>query len=239
MVRTRLLLVLVFAWSFPLFGQQVYWPDFGQYHATGFGGGSVGGSFQFSTNVTGSSVETNRAVGMRYANGYQLGASVGEKLDDFWGAELEYTFANQPLRFTNLSPTIQSLALSHLVHRLTYNISFAPPMSTKRFRPYGKAGIGTALFYITGDSKEEALQSGLRLRDSWEVALNAGGGFKYLLTDIAAFTFDVRDQMSPVPSYGLPRSASVINGQFQPGFAHKGWFNSWQFGVGIAFQWDE
>src|SRR5262249_50595133 len=144
---------------------------------------------------------TNRTVGMHYANGYQLGARVSERLDDFWGAELEYTFANQPLRFTNLSPTIQSLSLSHLVHRLTYNISFAPPMRTKRFRPYVKSGIGTALFYIPGDSKEEAFQKGLKLRDTWEFAFNAGGGFKYLVTDIAALTVDVRDQMSPVPSY--------------------------------------
>src|SRR5262249_38895206 len=115
----------------------------------------------------------------------------------------------------------------------------APPMRTKRFRPYVKSGIGTALFYIPGDSKEEAFQKGLKLRDTWEFAFNAGGGFKYLVTDIAALTVDVRDQMSPVPSYGLRRSALVVDGQYQPGFSHKGFFHSWQFGFGVSFQWDE
>jgi uncharacterized membrane protein YkvA (DUF1232 family) len=60
------------------------------------------------------------------------------------------------LRFTNLSPTVQSLSLGHYVHHLSYDGSFLFLPPEKRFRPYVKAGVGAALFYISGHSKEEA-----------------------------------------------------------------------------------
>ena len=76
------------------------------------------------------------------------------------------------------------------------------------------------------------------LRDSWEFALNLGGGFKYLVDDQAALTFDIKDQISSVPSYGLPRSARVTNGQYIPGISRNGFLNNWQLNFGVAVQWD-
>jgi hypothetical protein len=51
---------------------------------------------------------------MHYASGYQIGVRVTQNLGEFAAASLEYNFANQPLRFTNLTPTVQSLSLSYM-----------------------------------------------------------------------------------------------------------------------------
>lgn len=239
MLRLTAILVLTLACFRPAFAQESYSPEHREWEASGFLGGSFGGNSQFPTTVSGDSQGSSRTVGMHYASGYQIGMRVTQNLGDFWAAALEYNFANQPLRFTNLSPGIQSLSLSHNVHHVSYNVLYLPLSPKQRFRPYGTMGAGAALFYIPGRSKNEALALGLGLRDSWEFAFNWGGGFKYLVQDQFALTFDLKDQVSGIPSYGLPRSAQVINGQYQPGISRSGLLHHWQLNFGVAFQWDE
>jgi len=62
---------------------------------------------------------------------------------------------------------------------------------------------------------------------------------KYLVADQFALTVNVKDQISGVPSYGLPHTARVINGFYQPGIGTRGVLNNWQFSFGAVFQWDE
>ena len=112
------------------------------------------------------------------------------------------------------------------------------PRRLSRFRPYGKIGTGASLFYIQKSSKREALGRGLELRDSWKFLATWGGGFKYFATDELAFTFDVKDHLSGVPSYGLPSSARKVNGQYQPGVSSTGVMHNWQLNFGVAVQWD-
>jgi opacity protein-like surface antigen len=232
-------LVLALACVQPVFAQASYELEHREWEATPFLGGSFAGKFQFPTPVSGSDQESSRTVGMHYASGYQIGVRITQNLGDFWAANLEYNFANQPLRFTNLSPSIQSLSLGHLVHHFSYNGVYLPFRPQQRFRPYATAGAGVALFYLPARSKNDALALGLSLRDSWEFAGNWGGGLKYLVHDQVTLSFDVKDQISSVPSYGLPRSARVTNGQFQPGIARSGLLNNWQLNFGIGVQWDE
>src|SRR5689334_8933774 len=107
MARLIIILVLTLVCASPIFAQ-------GDHHYDGgfLGGASlVGGDFHFPTAVSGSEQGAYRTVGVHYASGYQIGARVAETLGDFWAADLEYSFANQPFRFTNLSPNIQSLSL--------------------------------------------------------------------------------------------------------------------------------
>lgn len=202
-------------------------------------GASVVRDFSFPTRVSGNGAETSRTVGVHYANGYQVSWWITQNLSDYWTAELGYIFANQPLRFSNLSPDVESLSLSQYVHNMPYSVSFNPVPLYKRFRPYGTAGVGLSLFHIPEASKNDALDQGIPLRDSWHFGLHWGGGFKYLVRDQFVVRMDVLDYMTPVPSYGLPSSAKVVNGQYQPGIGRNGWLNQWQFSWGLAFQWDE
>jgi len=69
--------------------------------------------------------------------------------------------------------------------------------------------------------------------------VNCGGGFRYLLRDQVAFNLDVKDRLSNVPSYGLPDSARVVNGQYQAGMLAHGVAQNWQINFALTFQWDE
>jgi len=214
-------------------------PEHREWETSGFAGGSFMQSIQRTTRVLGSDKETSRTVGLNYATSYQIGIRVSENLGNYWAANLEYSFANQPLTFTNLSPDIQRLSLSHSVHHFSYNALFLPTTPEHRFRPYATAGAGAALFYITPHSKSDALLQGLDLRDSWKITFNWGGGLKYLVRDKFALVFDAKDQISGVPSYGLPSSTRVINGLFRPGFNNDGLLHNWQINFGLGYQWDD
>src|SRR5215831_8510117 len=185
------------------FGQSSTSPELHDWEASGFAGGSFGGNFELST--PGDTVGSVRVVGIHYSSGLQLGARATNNLNNFWSTSLEYSFANQPLRFTNILPDVPSLSLSQNVHHITYNALYFPVRPEHRFRPYATAGTGAALFYITGGSKSDASALGLSLRDSWKFAFNWGGGFKFEIEDPCALIFEVRDQITGVPSYGLPR----------------------------------
>jgi opacity protein-like surface antigen len=192
-----------------------------------------------ASGASGDDQQSLRTVGMRYESGYVFGLRISQNVRDYWGADIEYSFANQPLRFTNVSPDIQELSLSHYLHHFSYNVSFLPLPRVKRFRPYGDAGIGAALYYVPGHAKQQALEAGLALRDSWEFLFNWGGGLKYLVIDKFAVTFDAKNRLSRVPSYGIPPSARVVDGQYRPGMARHGAVQHWQASIGLTYQWDD
>jgi hypothetical protein len=239
---TRILMILVFALSSSVFAlaqtPASSLPHHREWEASGFTGFAFAKDYKFRTVVSGNDQESSGVVGMQYESGYRVGGHVGQDFGRFLGADLEYSFTDQPLRFTNLSPSAQSLYLSHFVHSLIYNVSFSPRTPDKRFRPYVGAGAGALLFYVTGESKAEALKLGIGLRDSWEAAFNFGGGFKHLVADRFALTVDVKSRLSRVPTYGLPRSAQLVDGQYQPALSVRGLMHSWQINFGVAHQWD-
>ena len=240
MVRGGLIVLLTVFCSVSLWAQT---PDYSIQHreweAVVLAGSSVPHKFTFPTSVAGSNQEASRIVGMEYDSGYLFSVRGTQNLGDFWSADLEYSFANSPLRFTNLAPGIPTLSMSHHIHHIIYNVSYLPLSRTHRFRPYVDTGAGAALFYIASHAKKDAVRMGLNLRDSWELEFNLGGGFKYLLKDQLALTFDVRDRLSSVPSYGIPSSTEVVDGKYRPGISVRGVMNTWQLGMGFSFQWDE
>ena len=239
MFRLGLSVVVLCAWVEGAFAQGAYSLEHRDWEVSAFGGGSFVEKFELPTSVSGNGQQSSRTVGMRYASGYEVGLRVNQNLGDFGAATLEYSFANQPLTFTNLSPSIPTLSLGQAVHHLTYAVSYLPMSRLRRFRPYGGAGAGAALFYIHKDSKSEAAELGLALRDSWKFVVSFGGGFKYLVGDQVALTLDVKDHLSGIPTYGLPKSAQIVNGQFQPGLFNSGIMHNVQINFGVAFQWDE
>src|SRR5215831_15274909 len=139
-MRTRWAILLIAISVCPLWSQQrTRWED-PEFEGGVFVGGSFIGDKQFVTQVGGSSQEGVRTVGVHYSSGFQLGARIVQNVNDYWNADLEYSFANQPLRFTNLSPTVPSLSLGQSIHQFSYNVSYIPLGGWERFRPYAKVG---------------------------------------------------------------------------------------------------
>jgi opacity protein-like surface antigen len=210
-----------------------------EWEGTFFGGYAFSKDYNFMTAVSGSDQGSTGTVGMHYDAGYRLGARVTQNLGDFFAATLEYGFADQDLRLTNVTPKVSNLYLSQFVHNLNYNVSYSPMNPTQRFRPHVEAGVGALLFHLGSDSKSEALLRGVPLEDSWEVFFNYGIGFKHLVADRFALTVDAKGRMSEIPTYGLPKTTRLVDGVYVPAISTRGLMHTWQFNVGIAHQWDK
>jgi opacity protein-like surface antigen len=204
---------------------------------TVFGGGSYLGDHAYVTPVTGSTSATSRTVGLSFATGSQLGFRIAESRWQHWGAIMEYSFSNQPLTFTNLADALPALKLGHSIHRISYDVAYYPLDRSYRLRPYAFAGSGVALFHVKGGSKELARAKGVSLNDPWKLALNWGGGVKYLIGDHIGVSFQFSDNTSKTPHYSLPPNARVSSGVFSPGFLPSGSLHNRLITVGFIYQW--
>jgi len=205
----------------------------------GFGGASLAGSKDNPTPIRGEGIDSWITVKLEYETGYSAGFRIGETLGDHWGADFEYSYSNQPLKFTNLSPDIPSLRLNHGIHRFLYNILYYPLPRSSRLRPYVFGGAGMALFYTKDSSKAEAALEGMDIKDRWKVAFNWGGGLKVLLRDYLTARFQIGDQVTGVSNYGFPSVAQIGQEQFFPGFKPNGSIHNWLFVFGLGYQWGE
>ncbi len=174
---------------------------------------------------------TTREVGLDFDSGYLLGVRIGENLTPRFGAELEYTFANQPLLFVNLSPSIPLLELSHKVHKVAYSVLVYPMQRQGRYIPFASIGIGASYFRVSNDSVDNALRQGVDLKNRWKFALSYGGGVKFPMGPEWGLRVDVRDQVTGASDYGLPATAPLLGAGLRP----KGVLHDWQLSVGLLY----
>ncbi len=216
---------------------QIQYPNlYKEWEVAGLFGAAFVGDQSSETPVEGQ--DMTRLVGLDYSSGFLMGIRLTQNLKGKMGAELDYTYANQPLTFLNLSPTIPKLSVSHRVHSFVYSILYYFGDRNSRVRPFVSVGAGASLFQIDGTSKFEALARGVDLNDTWKFVGSFGGGVKYMINDSIGIRFDVRDLLSGVPSYSLPRTSSVDDdGTIGPAFRPDGILSDWQFSGGILFTW--
>ncbi len=201
-----------------------------------FGGASYVRGRSFQTPVVGSSQQPLRSVGLRYATGSQMGLRLTENRWKHWGAAMEYSFSNQPLRFTNLSDAVPSLALTHSIHRLSYDVLYYPLDTRHRLRPFAFAGPGVSLFYIKSSARDAAAALGIHLTDPWKFSMRWGGGVKYLIRDQVAVSVQFTDNISGVPQYGMPGAGYTVAGQYVAGFRPDGLMHNRLISVGFNYQ---
>jgi len=175
-----------------------------------------------------------RDVGLNLDASYLLGVRVTENLGRYFGAELEYSFANRPLVFVDLLPDLPALGLDHKIHQLAYSVVVYAADRSRRLRPFGSIGFGTSLFRVSGSSKEEALEQGVELKDRWKPALSFGGGLKYRLGRHWGIRVDFRDQITGFSDFGLPSRASDTE-PVQAGFRPDGVMHNWNISGGLAY----
>lgn len=223
----RYLLIIIAALScVPTMGQGPLYGRNDKWEFSVFAGSSHRGEHVFVTPFE--SVST-RNVTLRFAPGYLVGARITQNLGEHFGAELDYSLANQPLEFRNLTPTLQSVSLDHRVHNVTYTVLFYGLKRASRIRPYGLVGPGISLFEPFGESEKNALTLGLNLTNRWKVAGIVGGGVKVRTTEQTGFRFDVREHVTGVPDFGLPHAGTLQT----PGFKPDG--HSWNLQLSVGF----
>jgi opacity protein-like surface antigen len=182
-------------------------------------------------------LDTLRLVRLDYDSGYLVGLRITENLGRHFGAELEYSLANQPMAFHDLRPGLPRIELGHRIHSLNYSVLYYPLPRESRLRPFAAFGLGVAFFQLDGDSREAAEVEGLALRDRWKLAGTFGGGLKYRVTRRLGIRFDIRDQLTGVPDYGLPKQSPSFQGNVGAGFNNEGTLTNIQVSAGVVFYW--
>lgn len=232
-MRRYFLLIAVVLLVTPLLQAQVYWPgEKDKWELSFFGGVGLSSDQTATTPVQG--LEQTRVGGIHYANGYLLGVRISETLGTRTGAELDYTFSNRPVTFSNLSPDVPNLSLDHGVHTFLYSLLYYPNARSGKFRPFISAGVGASLFALDGDDRDVAAVDGVYLKNRWKFVTGIGGGFKYLMSDKWGFRVSVRDNISGVPDYGLPAIAATAG---TPALDTDGTQHNWQITGGVSFYW--
>jgi opacity protein-like surface antigen len=212
---------------------QVRHADDDRWEVSFFYGVASAGDKAAATPVDGQDLP--RLVVLDFASGYTAGVRITENRGRHFGAELEYGFANQPMALVDLRPGLGRLDSDHRIHSLTYSVLFYPLERDSRLRPYVSAGIGTAFFQVSGDSKAEASTEGIELKDRWKLAGGWGAGVKYRMNPNWGVRVDLRNQFTGVPDYGLPRRSSTFQGSVRPAFNADGSLSSWHFSAGVFF----
>ena len=172
-------------------------------------------------------------VSLDYDAGYSLGFGVIENLGEKFGAEMRYGIGSLPLGAGNLTAESPAPEQAHYVHGIVYSLLVYPQgWKRGRFVPYAVAGIGASLFQPSDDS--EAPVQGVSLKNRWKLAGEMGAGVKLHLDRPWGLRFEVRDRITGVPGYGLPRTASPGEGA---GLAlpASGRLHHWQFHVGLTY----
>ncbi|GAB4229566.1 MAG: hypothetical protein Kow00109_00870 [Acidobacteriota bacterium] len=201
-----------------------------------FTGVNFGQEKTASTPVAGG--ETRRDVLRDAASGYLVGIRITENRGRRFSAELDYTMANQPFGFVNLSSGIGRLDLEHRVHTAVYSVLYNlfPPQAA--LRPYVAVGLGASFYQVDGDAKDAAEAEGVSLTDRWKLAGSWGGGLKWRLGESWGVRFDARDVITGTPDYGLPHTADFFQGLVGPGFRPEGLLHNWQVSTGFSYYFD-
>lgn len=202
-----------------------------------FTGVNFGQEKTASTLVTGG--QTRREVIRDAASGYLVGIRITENRGRRFSAELDYTMANQPFGFVNLSSGIGRLDLEHRVHTAVYSVLYNLLSPRAALRPYVAVGLGASFFEVDGDAKDAAELEGISLTDRWKLAGSWGGGLKWRLGESWGVRFDARDVITGTPDYGLPDTATFFQGLVGPAFRPDGLLHNWQVSTGFSFYFDE
>lgn len=226
MARYLLIIIAVLS-CVPATGQGTYarkdkW-EFSVFAGAGYRGQDV-----FLTSFEGG---VARNVTLKFAPGYIAGVRISENLGERLGAELDYSLANQPVEFQNLTPTLPVVNFDHRVHNVSYTILFYGMKRDSRIRPYAGVGLGVSLYEPFGDSEKNAVALGLNLTTRWKAAGDFGGGVKVRTTSQTGLRFDVRDHVTGVPDFGLPHAGTLQT----PGFNPNGKLHNWQLSVGFFY----
>jgi opacity protein-like surface antigen len=108
-----------------------------------------------------------------------------------------------------------------------------------QWRPFATFGIGLSRFSPTADARNRALQDFLsgptRISSSTEFGFNFGGGVEKAVTERIGIRFDLRDNVTGMPRFGLPEAPLNPGGAFYP---VKGVIHDFEVAAGVVFHFD-
>jgi opacity protein-like surface antigen len=165
------------------------------------------------------------------------GVRVNVNTHGHWGEEFFYSWEPNTAHFKQLTTPSKSLNLNLYAQNIGVNaIYYLSDDETHRIRPFLSVGTGWAVYQLTGEAKQIAvdpLQGNVPdIDNANEWAFNYGAGFKTKLASWVGIRVDVRGFISRNPSFGLPRSSNNANATVFPA---GGAMNSGEASAGFVF----
>jgi hypothetical protein len=213
----KLAIVLVLAaFSGAAWGQAgEFWFNFGESILSGSG---LGTDLAFS----------GTSNDIKLDNGYRFGFRFDFNLGDHYGAEVGYAFNHTDLDFNAAAASVigagtgtttvgsaTPISLAMHMHQVMVNGMYYPLTNDKaKVRPFLTAGFGFDNFVPPG---------GQAYSGSTKIAANFGGGVKMHIKGMWGARLDVREYISPKPSFGFALNSGAL------------WQTEISAGVGIGF----
>lgn len=185
-------------------------------------GGVAGGGF--SNGLAVSNGIGSATAG--FANGFGLGAVLGQNLYPRISGELHYTYQFNELR---LSGSGESATFKGVIQSMHYDILLHARRKRARAQPFLAAGGGVRVFQGVGtESAYQPLSSFALLTktNQWSPMVTFGGGVKYVMSRRLLLRAEVRDYFSQFPTKVIAPA---------PGAHLSGWLHDLVPMVGVTF----
>jgi hypothetical protein len=149
----------------------------------------------------------------KFSAGARGGVRFGADMWRHWGQDFVYSYGSNAAKIQN-QYNGGKFAFTPKSHEFAYNLLWYPQRldPKKKVFPYLTAGVGTRIYKLQQATLNEALdpsRAGLgKLSNESIFTFNAGGGVRVRMNNVYGFRFEVRDNISQAPRFGLPKSSS-------------------------------
>lgn len=184
-------------------------------------GGSVGGGFYASKDVTAAGGSASAKIQTDLAGSAWLGNS-----KEHWGGELRYDYQRGPLELSQGSTQATFSAYSQAVH---YDLMWHFTGSEAAVRPFVAAGAGVKIFQGTGtEVAYQPLSNYALLTKARDLVplVSVGAGFKVRVASHVALRLEVHDFLTPFPKQVITPAANA---------KASGWMQDFVPMAGLAF----
>lgn len=186
-----------------------------------------------TVSAGGSFVKANRTFAAgggtfasRFVDGGTYKARLTLDLTKHFSVEGVYGFGPNNLRITEFAGTPIQRDFAVRYQQIQFNFLHFFTSGKRALRPFLTSGIGAVRFIPTDEAKAMALvrfiNSAAQIDTTNNFNFNFGGGLEARFSRWLGVRFDVKDQISAVPRFGLPQTPPASGGAFYPinGFVH-------------------
>lgn len=156
-------------------------------------------------------VDDDEPFRSEFNNGIRWGARFTVDLDSNWSGEVSYGFSKNNLDITDLGlPAPREREFETNVHQFVANLLYSFRQLRYGPRPFVTAGLGWSRFSPTSEARTRAvignfLDRAAVIEADNQFNFNFGGGLEGRLSDRFGFRVDLRDHVTGMPRFGLPK----------------------------------
>ncbi len=172
-----------------------------------------------------------------FANGGKIGFRLTGNLTEHWGVEGAYSYGTNNLRIFDVRTTgTVERAFGNRVRQFAGNALYYFSGFGGSVRPFVTGGVGLVRYSPTSKAKTAAavefVDEPATITVETKAAFNYGGGVEAKLPRNLGVRFDLRDNISSIPRFGVPQAPTAGIADF---FPVSGAVHDVEFSVSLVF----